>query len=132
MTDLDLDALFKAAETAQTAELETDPFEGGHTTFSRCKCGALFTLSMPSYCMCGEAKCYWRTIEGEVLTLDKMKIGHLTSSIKMLAEKMDSLHGEIRTKYEIALDLLYKELGSREKETNQLVGIQAALFRSIT
>lgn len=130
--DSDLDSLFKAAETAQTAELETNPLEGGNNIWSRCKCGALFSLAMPGYCLCGEAKRYWRTLEGEVFTLDKMKIGHLTSSIKLLATKMDSLHGDIRTKYEIALDLLYAELGSREKETSQLAGMQAALFRSLT
>jgi hypothetical protein len=107
---------------------DENPLEGGENYLRRCRCRQLFTLSMPGRCdFCGEIERYWRTSAGQVLTLDKMKTEHLVASIKMLARKMDGTSDYLLERYEIAIDLLYEELGSRDKEITQLEKIRAVI-----
>ena len=97
-----------------------------------CKCGQVVNITMPTRCLgCGDKKSYWRTADKRCIKISDMNLGHLTSSIKYLAEKMEKAPAFLKTEFEVALDLLYEELGSRDKETKQLSGIRAALFKSL-
>lgn len=96
----------------------------------RCACGELFFTRLPCLCdRCGSPKPYWKTLEGKTIKLSQMDTGHLANTIKMLAAKAEQYPGP---EIEIALDLMYAELGTREQEMNQLSGIEAALRRSLT
>lgn len=101
------------------------------SAMSRCKCGRLFSLRIPSKCACGDFKSYWKTLDGRVMKLSEMTLGHLNNSIRMLGEAAEKAPPGEREEFEIALDMLYAELGSRDKEIAQATGIMAALTRSI-
>lgn len=60
-----------------------------------------------------------------------MDLGHLNNCVRMLAEKAEEYPAELRRPLEDALDILYAEIGSRDKEISQLTGIQSALLRSL-
>lgn len=103
---------------------------GNH--YLRCKCGYLFSISMPCYCECGARKGYWKT-DGKLFPLSKMDLGHLTSCIKTLSERLGQPHWKVhQTSIEVALDIFYAELGSRDKEIAQATGIQRALFKRLS
>jgi len=99
----------------------------------RCKCGNLVSLRLPCVCsQCNDPKAYWRMLDGSVLPLSKMDLGHLTNTVKMLAAKTEEYpQGQFRQALEIAIDLFYAEIGSRDKEIAQASGIMAALQRSL-
>jgi hypothetical protein len=99
----------------------------------RCKCGALVWLRMPCLCSkCKDPKMYWRMMDGKVVSLAKMDLGHLSNVVRMLAHKAEQYpSGDFRAEIEIAMDLIYAEIGSRELETEQLSGIMGALQRSL-
>jgi hypothetical protein len=130
----DLDRLFTEdyAEKQALSEQETDFSVGDIGGMVRCKCGALVKLSAPSRCECGKRYAYWTDISGKVYRLQQMDLGHLNNCVRMLAAKSEKYPGESRAYFEVALDILYEEIGSRDKEIAQLTGIQAALMRSFT
>jgi hypothetical protein len=124
MDDLppDLERLFEQEEQ------DLEPPAG----LARCQCGNLFILGFPLRCNgCGKAKAFWHTADKKIISLGQMTVGHLTSVIKLLAEQSEQYPASQRERFEIALDILYAELGSRDKEIKQLGGIQAALFRGV-
>lgn len=103
-----------------------------HTCLIRCKCGYVCDIRVPTICEgCGDAKAYWKTLDNRVLKLSKMTLGHLNNTIRILAAKAETLPAGQRERLEIALDLLYAELGSRDQEISQASGIMAALTRSL-
>lgn len=117
------------------AEQQTPEIENGFAvaTVAICnKCNAAVNIKYPSICACGDIKHYWKTFEGKILDIRKMDLGHLSNSIRYLADIAEKYPANLREPFEIALDILYAELGSREKETAQITGIQAALFRAIS
>lgn len=101
------------------------------TSMARCKCGRLFSLRIPSRCPCGDLKSYWKTLDGKVMKLSQMTLGHLNNSIRMMGEAAEKAPQGEREEFEIALDMLYAELGSRDAEIAQATGIMAALTRSL-
>jgi hypothetical protein len=112
-------------------EESVDVFEVG-VSMLRCKCGALVSVTMPTRCeQCKKPHAYWRDIHGKVLHLSKMGLGHLNNCVRMLAAKSEQYPAELRGKFEIALDILYAEIGSRDKEIQQVTGIHSALLRSL-
>lgn len=115
------------------ASLFTDPNEASSEINSHaiCECGQVNSVSIPKICKCGKPKPYWTTLDHKVLKLSQMTMGHLNNSVRMLAEKMEQFPAEQRTKYEVALDMLYEEIGNRPKEIEQMTGIMAALQRGI-
>lgn len=113
------------------SEQETDFSVGNLGGMVRCKCGRLVGLAVPSQCECGKRYAYWTDITGKVKRLDQMDLGHLNNCVRMLAAKAEQHPAELRERFEIALDILYAEIGSRDKEITQLTGIQAALFKSL-
>lgn len=60
-----------------------------------------------------------------------MTLGHLNNTIRILAAKAEEMPASQRERFEVALDLLYAELGSRDQEIRQVTGIMAALARSL-
>lgn len=105
------------------------PFAG--TSVLRCKCGRTFSIHIPSRCACGSLKSYWKTLDGKVMKLSQMTLGHLNNSIRMMGEAAEKAPQGEREEYEVALDMLYAELGSRDTEIAQATGIMAALSRSL-
>lgn len=98
----------------------------------RCKCGVTVNITWPTKCPgCGDIKAYWKTIDGKILRLSEMTLGHLTSTIKLISEKSAEAFSKSQEIFETTLDLLYEELGSRDKEIDQASGILAALNRSL-
>lgn len=99
----------------------------------RCNCGQIVFIKMPCLCpKCGEAKCYWRTLEGDVKALEDMDLGQLSNTVRMLAKKTEAYpSGETRKDLEIAIDLIYAEIGSRDHEITQAAGMMGALKRSL-
>lgn len=96
---------------------------------ARCVCGRLVSTKRPSYCsQCREVHKYWTLTDGTVITLGRMKLGHLSSSIKMLAEQIDKYQS--RSEIEEALDIMYAELATRDKEIAQDSGILAGLRKA--
>ncbi|HEY6019891.1 MAG TPA: hypothetical protein VIY48_08305 [Candidatus Paceibacterota bacterium] len=127
--DPDLDRLFDRSENQ--APDEDLPEFPRHTTMIRCKCGRLVSVSIPARCIgCQESKAFWTTIDSRVIRLSDMKLDHLSNCIRMLAQKCEDAPLELREKYEVALDIMYAELGSRDKEIAQATGILAALRRN--
>lgn len=103
---------------------------------ARCKCGSLFSTTKPTKCDgCGEFKCFWTMIDGSVKALEDMDMGHLTNTVKMLARKLETEGPKStimwRESMELAIDLFYREIGSRTKEIEQASGIMSALNRSL-
>jgi hypothetical protein len=122
--DIDVEKLFEELG----AENSASDLELGGNSLARCACGKLNNISRPMVCACGSQKLFWKTLEGQLLPLSKMSLGHLTNCVKFLAEK--AAEGS-KPAIEIALDLIYLEIGSREKEITQISGISAALQRSL-
>lgn len=122
MNDLppDLDRLF-----AEESQLQQS------NSLYRCKCGKLIQTDMPRRCDCGEVHCFWTVLGGTVKRLEAMDLGHLNNCVRMLAQKMEEYPAELRTAYEEALDILYSEIDSRDKEIAQVTGIHQALLRSL-
>lgn len=98
----------------------------------RCKCGEIIYFKLPCFCpRCQEPKCFWR-MSDKTLALGKMDLGHLSNTIRILAERAEKYpSGEARKEIEIAMDLIYAELGSRDLEIKQASGILGALKRSL-
>ncbi len=115
-------------------ELDFTEIQDIRSPMIRCKCGSLCLIDMPSVCTrCQDHKAYWRTIDGKILPLSKMDLGHLTNVVRMLAGKIEQYpQGDYRARIEIAIDLFYLEIGSRVEETQQMTGILSALTRSIS
>jgi hypothetical protein len=121
--------IFEEADARSEGDIPREPTD---ITTVRCKCGNLVYLSFPTVCDgCKEANGYWKMMDGKVIHIKHMKLDHLTNCIKMLAEKAEKLPPEHRGKHEIALDIMYLELGSRDKEIAQASGILGALRRSL-
>jgi hypothetical protein len=119
----DLDRLF---------EEQSDDLEWTTPQIVRCKCGHLVSVRIPSRCaLCQKIHAYWVTIDGSRKALSQMDLGHLNNCVRMLAAKAEEYPTELRGKFEDALDILYAEIGSRDKEIAQLTGIQAAIQRSL-
>jgi hypothetical protein len=118
----DLAKLFEASEEDDHPDREL-----GGNSLARCKCGRLNNISKPMICKCGERKTFLETLDGRLIPLHKMTLGHLTNIIKFLATKAEDCRAEV----EIAMDLIYLEIGSRDKEITQISGIGAALQRSL-
>lgn len=132
MDDLppDLDRLFDHSEEPQHPD-EGLPEFPKHTKMIRCKCGHLMSVSIPAVCPgCRGPKAFWTMIDSRVIRLSDMKLDHLSNCIRMLAQKCEDAPLELREKYEVALDIMYAELGSRDKEIAQATGILAALRRN--
>ncbi len=119
MNEPDLDSLFEE--------------EFSWPSMIRCKCGSLVQIDMPGVCpKCQDQKAFWRTIDGKILPLSKMDLGHLNNTVRMLARKAEQYpHGDYRTRIEIAMDLFYLEIGTRVDEIEQVTGIMSALTRSL-
>lgn len=103
-------------------------------SYVRCACGNLFCTHIPCVCRCGEIKAYWRS-GGKVHPLGDLSVGHLAEIVKLLAEHLGREIEKGRQEgvklYEVAIDIVYREIGSRDQELTQLAGIAAALTRSI-
>ncbi len=113
---------------------EDSPYPVTHTIASiiRCKCGHLVNITIPAKCEgCGDLKSFWKTLDNKVLKLSQMTLGHLNNSVRMLAAKAEELPAGQRERFEIALDMLYAEIGDRGTEIDQVTGIMAALTRSL-
>jgi hypothetical protein len=131
--DLDLEILFTRTESEDQIRSEAEyPEIPRHTSVLRCKCGGLIRISVPAVCSnCQEAKGFWTMIDGSIIKLSDMKLDHLTNCIKLISDKIESYPPEAREKLEIALDIMYLELGSRDAEIKQANGIMGALRRSL-
>lgn len=127
----DLQRLFDQQEAQAESEGATNLHTFGSMSMIRCKCGEICDIRIPTRCVCGDIKAFWKTVDSRILRLDQMTLGHLNNCVRALAAKADELPPSQREKYEIALDLLYSEIGSRDKEIAQVTGIMAALTRSL-
>ena len=127
-----IDELF--AEEEDESELELSLDHKRHSgDFVRCICGQLFNSSIPSICVCGRHKPYWQMIDGKTKRLSQMDLGHLTNVVKMLAAKVERAESaEYRTNLETAIDLVYLEIGRRDKEITQMAGIGRALTKALS
>jgi hypothetical protein len=103
----------------------------GGRSMARCKCGEVNNITIPMVCKCGEPKALWKTLEGKLIRVQDMTLGHLNNSIRLLAEKSEEYPASERARFEIALDILYAELGTRDKEITQATGIMAAIMRAV-
>lgn len=129
MDDLELEALFEKSDELTEEEFSASRQKSGSSVI-RCKCGELVQITLPCICpRCQDPKSYWRMATGQVLKLKDIKLGHLTNIIKLLGSKAEEYSSlpEFRSAIEIAMDLVYAELGSREKEIAQLSRIGKAL-----
>ena len=97
----------------------------------RCNCGKLVTLTIPTECECGKRFAYWQDIQGKTKSLAQMDLGHLNNCVRMLAAKAEKYPPELRGRFEVALDIFYAEIGSRDKEIAQATGILAAVMRGV-
>lgn len=94
----------------------------------RCKCGEIINVNIPTICKsCNKHHAYWRDLEGNVKPLSKLAVGHLANIVKILAERVETSTPETRPRLETAMDLVYLEIQSRDKEIAQLSGIGKAL-----
>lgn len=139
MDDLppDLDRLFdqqQAQEREVISEEEMTKLDtiDSHTSCMRCKCGEIIYFRLPCYCPnCQEPKCFWRMLDG-IKPLPKMDLGHLSNTIKVLALRAEKYPtGEARKEIEIAMDIIYAEIGSRDLEIKQATGIHNTLKKSL-
>ena len=121
--ELDLAKLFEFAETEPQ---HLDP----KSEYARCKCGRVNDVRMPTICECGEHKLFWKPQGETTQGLDKLSLGHLTCITKYLASRLEEHPDQFKT-IEVALDLIYLHIQSREKEISQISGIGAALQRSM-
>ncbi len=101
----------------------------------RCECGRLVNTNLPSMCACGKALTYMSS-RNKTLKLEDMDVGHLSNLARRFGELIEALGAADyeqtqRGKYEISLDLIYREIGSRDKEIAQLSGIMGALKKSL-
>ncbi len=73
----------------------------------------------------------WVTFDGEKIPISKMTLGHLSSLIRLLAGKVDEHKSDkvVTAILETMLDLLYAELGKRDKEIDQDRGLLRALVK---
>lgn len=131
---MNLDSLFEdfGVEEEYTNEGKKAPV----ANMIRCKCGSIVNIVKPTKCDgCGEYKCYWQMIDGSIKRLEDMDMGHLTNTVKMLARKLETDGPKLtvmwRESMELAIDLFYREIGSRTKEIEQASGIMSALNRSL-
>lgn len=122
MKDLDFNDLFEGLPVS------ADPSVG----LMRCECGALVFMVRPKYCSCGKALAYWRTLDRHMLKLEDMDLGHLSNTVRFMAESMPKAPSSVVREFEDAIDIFYAEIASREKEIVQVTGIMAALTRSIS
>lgn len=122
----DLEALFDQDQEEAT-DLTKLAFDG----MAKCSCGNIYSVGFPCYCVCGLPKAYWRDIKGKLCQISGMTLGHLNNTIRLLAAKMESYPVSDRSRFETALEILYAELGSRDKEIQQVTGIMGALTRSL-
>lgn len=131
LTDDQLASLFQPGQDEALAEADTAQEFNPLASLIRCKCGALCNIALPMRCACcGELKCYWKA-DGKILKLSQMTLGHLNNSVRALAAKAEEYPAGQRERFEIALDMLYAEIGSRGQEIAQVTGIMAALTRSL-
>lgn len=119
------------AEQVAVETLDPDIILDTGVTMVRCKCGSLVTITIPTQCKCGRRFCYWKDINSKIKRLDQMDLGHLTNCVRMLGEKAEKYPPELRERFEIALDIFYAEIASRDKEIAQATGILAAINRSL-
>ena len=131
-----LDQLFDEASEISSPDYPDEEGLSKISAFVRCKCGELFSVLKPTKCeKCGDLKCYWTLMDGSVKRLEDMDMGHLTNAVKMLARKLEVDGPKLtlmwRESMELAIDLFYREIGSRDKEIEQASGIMAALNRSL-
>lgn len=98
----------------------------------RCDCGELIFFKMPCLCpKCSEPKLFWRTVNA-IVPFSQMNLGHLSNVIKILGERAEKHPtGVARQEIEIAMDLIYAEINSRDLELKQINSIHNALKRSL-
>lgn len=98
----------------------------------RCSCGQVTWVSGPCICIkCGYKFKYW-LVERELISFSKLKLDHILNIIRHLGEQAERFpSGEPRTKIEIALDLFYEEIASRDQEITQNTGIMSALTKGL-
>ncbi len=127
MTDAEMASLFDSEFDEQVGAVSKG------VSNIRCKCGMVVPITLPSLCpKCQDPKPYWRERNGNTIPLSKMGLGHLTNTVRILAARAEAYpQGEHRTAIEIAMDLIYQEIGSRDKEITQVTGMMAALNRSL-
>lgn len=100
-----------------------------YPVIKRCECGLLNSLSMPFVCKCGKPEHSWQELDGKIVRLQDMSLGHLSNTIRLVAARAEKRPNE--PCYEVALDLFYAELATRDLEIKQTTGIMAALERSL-
>lgn len=108
-----------------------DTFDGKGYTFACGNCQRIISYALPCYCVCGELKAYWWK-EGKAIRISSMDLGFLANTVRLLGERAEKYpSGEGRKKIEVALDIFYAEIASRDQETKQITGIMGALQRSL-
>lgn len=121
MDEAAVEALFQQSDSMKDASLR------------RCECGNLVAVKMPCLCSkCQKPHAYWKDLTGNVHALEAMPVAHLANIVRVLGERAEKYpQGILRTQIEIAMDLVYAEISSRDQELKQDAGIQAALTRSL-
>lgn len=123
MTEVSLDDLFTPRKA---------------TPIIRCECGRLAKTNYPHLCECGQAHTYFSS-GGTTRKLEDVDVGYLSNLARRFGEMATEYTLATGSEYarhqlkafEVALDLIYKEIGTREKEIAQLGGIMGALKKSL-
>jgi hypothetical protein len=90
-------------------------------------------IRLPSVCpRCQAPKAYWKPLNQPMAKLSELSLRHLSNLARVLGARAElAPSGQARAEIEIALDLIYAEIGSRADEIQQDAGIHAALQRSL-
>jgi hypothetical protein len=99
----------------------------------RCSCGAVMAIRMPCQCpRCHAVKPFWREKDGSTVALQHLDLGRLTMIARTLGERAEGYETawpERRRELEIALDIVFNEISTRDKEIEQQRGILSALMK---
>lgn len=104
------------------------------TRFSmvRCACGSLQPVAIPTKCSrCEQILPYWKDFDRNIIHLSDMDLAHLSNAVRLLGLRAETAPSVLTGVYELALDLLYAEIATRDQEIQQASGIMAALQRSL-
>jgi hypothetical protein len=139
MAEQEMEALFEVTpikeqpELFKSLEIEEEP--EGPDPMIRCACGALVRVTMPCLCpKCHSVKAFWREKDGSTIALSKLDLGRLTMIGRTLgerAEKYRSSWPEHYQQIEIALDIVFAEISSRDKEIDQQRSILSGLMKGL-
>lgn len=138
MTDQQLEDLFKPAPAPEPELFEGLKIEEESKSppgIIRCACGAMVTIRMPCLCsQCKAVKDYWRNADGTTVKLTDLDLGRLTMIQRTLGTRAEESRQSWPERYreiEIALDIVFNEIGSRDKEIDQQRGILRGLMKGM-